>query len=99
METLSMSATERRRLTVFSQVQQQVISVAQAAGQLGISPRQARRLWKRFRLHGDRGLIHGLRGHKSNAAKGELREKVLWACRGKYRGFSSAHARDFLAKD
>jgi transposase len=99
METLSMSMTERRRLTVFSQVKERALSVAQAGRLLGLSERQARRLWKRYRQRGDAGLIHGLRGRPGNAAHEDLRGQVLAACRGKYPGFSSAHARDFLARD
>src|SRR5215212_792460 len=98
METLSMSMTERRRLAVFSRVQEKAISVAQAGRLLELSERQALRLWKRYREKGDAGLIHGLRGRPGNAAHGELREKVLAACRKKYAGFSCSHARDFLAK-
>lgn len=94
-----MSVTERRRLTVFSQVKVRAIGVAQAGRLLGLSERQARRLWKRYRQRGDAGLVHGLRGRPSNAAHGALRGQVLAACRGKYPGFSSAHARDFLARD
>jgi len=93
-----MNVMERRRLTVFSQVQDQALSVAQAGRLLGLSERQARRLWQRYRQRGDAGLVHGLRGRPGNAAHGELRGKVLAACRGKYPGFSSAHARDFLAQ-
>jgi transposase len=99
METLSMSARERQRLIVFSQVKKRAISVAEAGRLLGLSERQARRWGKRYREKGDAGLIHGLRGQPGNAAHGELRGQVLAACRNKYPGFSSAHARDFLAKD
>ena len=94
-----MSMTERRRLTVLSRVKEKAISVAEAGRLLELSERQARRLWKRYRDKGDAGLIHGLRGQPGNAAHGELREKVLAACRKKYAGFSCSHARDFLAKD
>lgn len=94
-----MSGTERRRLTVFSQVKERALSVAQAGRLLGLSERQARRLWKRYRQRGDAGLIHGLRGRPSNAAHGALPGQVVAACRNQYPGFSSAHARDFLARD
>jgi hypothetical protein len=66
---------------------------------LGLSERQARRLWKRYREKGDAGLIHGLRGRAGNAAHSELRKKAIIACRQKYPGFSSAHAQDFLTRD
>ncbi len=94
-----MNVLERRRLVVLSRVKEKAISVPQAGRLLELSERQARRLWKQYREKGDAGLIHGLRGRAGNAAHGELRQKALAACRQKYAGFSSAHARDFLAKD
>jgi transposase len=99
METLSMSAMERRRLTVFSRVKEQAISVAQAGRLLGLSERQARRLGKRYREKGDGGLIHGLRGRPGNAAQGQLKARVLAVYRERYRGLSAAHAVEWLAQD
>jgi transposase len=92
METLEMSARERRRLIVFSQVKQQAISVAEAARSLGLSERQARRLWKRYQQKGDAGLIHGLRGKPGNASRAALRVQVLALYRQKYRPCNAAHA-------
>jgi Helix-turn-helix domain len=99
METLSMNAMERRRLTVFSRVKEHELSVAQARLVLNLSERQTRRLWKQYRERGDAGLVHGLRGRPSNAAHGAVKAQVLAAYRAQYRGFSAAHARDFLARD
>jgi transposase len=92
MEILEMSASERRRLIVFSQVKQRGIRVAEAARSLGLSERQGRRLWKRYDQQGDRGLIHGLRGKPGNASHGTLREKVLAVYRQKYTTCNAAHA-------
>lgn len=94
-----MSAMERRRLTVLSRVKERTISVAEAQRLLGLSERQTQRLWKRYRERGDAGLIHGLRGRASNAAHGELKAQVLAAYRAQYRGFSAAHATEFLARE
>src|SRR4051794_20659837 len=98
MDTLSMNAMERRRLMVFSRVKDRAISVAQAGRLLELSERQARRLWKRYREKGDAGLIHVLRGRPGNAGHGALKAKVLAAYREKYRGFSAAHAAEFLGR-
>jgi len=98
-----MSVRERRRLIVFSQVKNQAISVAEAARSLGLSERQARRLWKRSGQKGDAGLIHGLRGKKGNASREALRRQVLALYRQKYAACNAAHAvallksRDHLA--
>jgi transposase len=96
METLLMSANERRRLIVFSQVKQRAISVAEAARLLGLSERQGRRLWKGYVEKGDAGLIHGLRGKKSNACRETLRVKVLALYRQKYAGCNVAHSAKLL---
>ena len=98
METLSMSVLERRRLTVFSRVKEQGISVAHAGRLLDLSERQSRRLWKRYRQKGDGGLIHALRGRPGNAGRGALKARALALYREKYLGFSAAHAAEFMAK-
>lgn len=87
-----MSARERRRLIVFSQVKQQAISVAEAARSLELSGRQSRRLWKRYKEKGDAGLVHGLRGKKGNASREALRAKVLELYRQKYAACNVSHA-------
>ncbi len=98
-----MSTRERRRLIVFSQVQDKAISVAEAGRSLRLSERQARRLWKRYGQKGDAGLIHGLRGKKGNASREALRVQVLALYRQKYAACNAAHAvallksRDHLA--
>ena len=94
-----MNALERRRLTVFSRVKERAISVAEAGRLLGLSERQARRLWKRYRQKGDAGLIHGLRGKPGNAGRSAVKDSVLLLYRKKYLYFSASHAADFLAKD
>jgi transposase len=98
METLYMNARERRRLEIFSRVQEQGLSVAKAADLLGLSERQARRLWKRYRQRGDGALVHGLRGKAGNAGQGVLRQRVLGVYRKKYLTFTAAHAADMLGR-
>ena len=94
-----MNTRERRRLTEFSLVKQGRATVTEAARRLGISERQGRRWWKRYREQGDKGLIHGLRGRESNFGDRSLREKVLGVYRQKYLGFNAAHASEMLARE
>jgi transposase len=61
-----MSATERDRLDAFGRVKRGEMTVVSAAELLGLSVRQARRAWKRFKACGAAGLAHGLRGRASN---------------------------------
>lgn len=61
-----MSQKERDHLKVLHEAGNGRITQAQAAGQLGLSERQVRRLLEKVRAAGDRGVIHGLRGRASN---------------------------------
>jgi hypothetical protein len=69
METLLMSAKERKRLVVLTHVKDRKMSLAQAGQVMGVSYRQAKRIWLRFRAKGDAGLAHGLRGQAGPRAK------------------------------
>lgn len=66
MDELRMSLKERIRLDAMKRVQRGEMTVTAAAELCELSLRQMRRLWKRFQAHGDRGLVHGLRGRPSN---------------------------------
>ncbi|MHB1158607.1 MAG: helix-turn-helix domain-containing protein [Phycisphaerales bacterium] len=92
-----MNERERRRLEMFSQVKAGRVSVAEAGRRLGISERQARRLWRRYLEAGDGGLVHGLRGRAGNAGKGRLRARALALYAERYRGLGVAHAAELLA--
>lgn len=94
-----MSMSERRRLAVFAQVASKQISVAKAGRVLGISERQACRLWKRYQAQGDAGLVHRLRGRPSNASDPDRRRRVLARYRQRYLEFGAAHAAEHLERD
>jgi hypothetical protein len=69
---------EKRRAMVLRRVGEHSLSLAQAGRILALSPRQVRRIWRRFREAGDRGLAHGNRGRPSNRAyPEELKGEVL----------------------
>jgi transposase len=73
-----MSAKERDRLTILTQVCEEQLTVAEAAEHLSISERQTYRILKRYRVEGAKGLLHRLRGHPSNRGYGkEVRERVV----------------------
>jgi transposase len=82
-----MDDRELRRGAVLSQVAKQGWSLVQAAERMGVSYRQAKRLWKRYQVQGTKGLVHGSVGRASNRAKPKsLRERVLRLVREKYGG-------------
>src|SRR5277367_371425 len=99
MGTLLMSTSERRRLSVLSRVSLGQISVSKAGRVLGLSERQSRRVWKRYRLEGDAGLVHRLRGRASNASDADLRQRVLVRYRQRYMEFGPAHAAEHLERE
>ena len=91
-----MSKKERHRLEVFGRVKAGELSVGKAADLLGISIRQARRVWRRYKQEGDRGLVHRLRGRPGNALKVESRDEALELCRRRYWDFGSSLAAEYL---
>ena len=83
-----MSGKERRRLEVFARVRDGVLTLSEAADLLGMGYRQARRLRQRYMRDGDEGLVHKLRGRRSNRKTADAtRLAVLKLYREKYAGF------------
>lgn len=102
METISMSAKERKRLAAMAQVQAGKLSLGQASTQLGISYRQVKRCWRRYQAEGDRGIVHRLRGAKSNrqqAATTSLKGKALARYVESYRDYGPTLAAESLAAE
>lgn len=100
METISMSVKERRRLEVLSRVKGGDFSLVQGAELLFISYRQMKRVWARYELSGDAGLVHRLRGRASNRLNQPLRkEQALELYRQKYGGYGPTLAAECLARD
>ena len=67
-ETVTMSYGEREHLKVISRIEAGELTVAEAAESIHLTERQMYRLLRRYRQEGDRGLIHRLRGRRSNLA-------------------------------
>jgi len=100
METISMSKRERRRLEVFSQVKSGRMTLAGASELLGISYRQAKRVWRRYQAEGDRGLVHGLRGKPSNRqGKAGVKQQVLSRYAKAYHDYGPTLAAESLAEE
>jgi transposase len=95
-----MSAKERQRLDALGRVRRKEISVVEAAELMAVSLRQARRLWKRFKEGGDRGLIHQLRGRTSNhRLPEELRDRIVGRHQDRYGDFGPTLACEKLAEE
>ena len=77
-EALRMSGKERDRLVELEQVAAEKQTLRTAADRLGLSYRQTKRVWRRYREQGAAGLVHRSRGRPSNRAKpAELRRRAL----------------------
>ena len=95
-----MSTKERRRIAVLGEVKAGRMKIVEAAEAVGLSYRQARRVWKRYAAKGDAGLVHGLRGRPSGRRKAPaLRQKILKRYRERYGDFGPTLATEHLAKE
>jgi molybdenum-dependent DNA-binding transcriptional regulator ModE len=100
METLLMSGKERKRLVLMTQVKKGSMSVAEAGRVMGVSYRQAKRIWQRFRKMGDAGLVHRRRGKPGPRRKtAEFRGRVLRRFQERYVDFGPTLAAEKLAEE
>ena len=100
-----MSERELRRAEVLARVAEGGWTLVEAAERMEVSYRQGKRLWKRYRVEGLRGLVHRSAGRVSNRAKPKkLRRRVLQLIRAKYSGepgkrFGPTLATEHLAEE
>jgi transposase-like protein len=88
---------ELKRLHVVQKVLERVIRQVEAAEILSLSSRQIRRIVKRIRIEGDKGIIHKSRGRPSNRRiAGKIRDKVIQLYRRQYAGFGPTLASEKL---
>lgn len=82
-----MSAKELTRVEVLARVKAGTLTVTSAAVLLRVGYRQAKRLLRRYRAHGAKGLRHGSVGGRSNHAwPATERRRILALVRRKYSG-------------
>jgi transposase len=100
-----MSRKEMDRAEVLGRVKIRALRLADAAAILGISYRQSKRMWRRYREQGAEGLKHGNAGRSSNRAKPcAFRERILRLVAQKYSGtveerFGPTLAAEHLAEE
>ena len=82
-----MNVRELKRQEVLSRLKRKEITLKDAAALMEVSYRQAKRVWRRFRKSGAKGLVHAGVGHPSSRSKpAEFRRKVLAKVQEKYSG-------------
>ena len=97
---LLMSEGERLRKVILEGVRDGRVTLKIAALRLGVTYRQLRRIWKRFRDEGDPGLIHRSRGRPSNRSKpASLRDRAIRRYQERYEGFGPTLACEKLAEE
>jgi transposase len=96
-----MSRKERNRITIMTGIKAKELSQVQAAELLGLSYRQAKRIWRRYQEEGDVGLVHRLRGRPGLRHKPlKLRQQVLARCgEERYADFGPTLLAEELAKE
>jgi transposase len=100
MDELRMSGKERLRLDAMRRVKRGELSVMAAAELMGVSLRQGRRVWKRFKAVGDAGVVHQLRGRASNRRLSQdVRERIVKLHQERYADFGPTLACEKLAEE
>jgi transposase len=98
-DIITMSQRELKRLELIRRALDRVIKQREAAGILGLSERQIRRLVKRVRKEGAEGIIHKSRGKPSHRmVPKRVKSKVLKLCEGIYKGFNPTFAAEKLSE-
>ena len=89
---------EAKRLSVLEQVQKKQLTIGAAARELDLSPRQVKRLKKRYELDGEKGVLSRRRG-LPNCRKfpKKIEDKAMEALRDPlYEGFGPTFAKEKL---
>ena len=98
-DILVMRQEDLKRLELIKQAISKGITQLEASKFLAISDRQVRRIVRRVKAEGNRGVLHKARG-QANCRKfaGAFKAKVLGAYLRRYKGFGSSLASEKLAK-
>jgi transposase len=98
MGLLTMNQKERNYKGLMEMVAMGKITLTLAAKHLGISYRQVKRIYCRYKANGDAGLVHGNRGRAPNN-KSPLRDKIIARYQERYTNFGPTFAAEKLAED
>ncbi len=94
---ITMKQEELKRLYIVRQVLDKKLKQVEAADKLALSYRQTKRITKRIKEEGDKGIVHKSRGKPShNRIALKIKNKVINLCRDKYKGFGPTLATEKL---
>lgn len=98
-DKLTMSQSERTRLTVMQGLKAHKLTQQEAAVRLGLGIRQVKRLWRVFRADGATGLISKQRGRVSpRRLDAEVRSQTVELIRSRYTDFGPTLAHEKLTE-
>jgi transposase len=98
-DMITMSRREARRLHILHQALERKLTQQEAAGLIGLSDRQVRRLIQRLRAAGEEGICHRARGRPSNhRIPDRVKARALRLFRDQYRDFNLTHATEKLGE-
>ena len=96
---ITLSRKEIDRLAVARQLDERLITQADAARQLGVSVRQVKRILRRFRTQGPAGVVSGHRGRAAtNRVRDEVRRTAVELLKSRYLGFGPVLAHEKLTE-
>ena len=96
-EILQMSTKELMRLEVMQRLKDKRLTQKEAALQLGVSVRQVKRLWQKYKQEGTQGLISQRRGKVSNhRLEAQVVQQALDLIKKKYADFGPTLAHEKL---
>ncbi len=96
-DKITLSQKQIQRFQVMSLVEAGKITLTEAAEKIGKSYRQAKRIRKRVKEEGIKGVLHGNTGKPSNhKTPEELRQKVLELSQRTYAAFNDTHFTEML---
>jgi len=95
-----MTQADRDRLVALKKAKKRLITQREAAEEVGLSVRQVKRLIYALKKHGDKAVVHRLRGRPSNRRleEGIEREAVQILSAPVYKGFGPTLAAEYLGK-
>ena len=98
-DKLIMNKKERERKVILTGYAEGRYTLTEVAERIATSYRQAKRIWRRYKLEGDPGLIHKARGNSSKRAfNRDIKTAVLKLYQEKYNGFGATFAVEKLAE-
>jgi transposase len=94
---ISMTEKEAYRYEIIRSLERREITANEAALRLGITKRHARRLKRKIRKEGMRGVVHKLRGKRSNRAiSGKEEKRIISILKKEYSDFGPTLATEHL---